>query len=55
MKGGGDLEGVSFAIKLFWKMIFLLRIILWLWKRVLHLVWALNYVYVVVEVTIKMA
>ena len=27
----------------------------WLWKRVLHLVWALYYVYRVVEVTLNMA
>ena len=31
------------------------RIIPWLWKRVLHLVWALYYVYIVVEVTLNMA
>ena len=32
-----------------------LRIIPWLWKRVLHLVWALYYVYIVVEMTLNMA
>ena len=31
------------------------RIIPWLWKRVLHLVWALYYVYIVVEMTLNMA
>ena len=35
----------SACIYVFWKMIFLFRIITWLWKRVLHLVWALYYVY----------
>ena len=57
MKGGG-LEGVSSATYLFWKMIFVkkpFRIIPWLWKRVLHLVWALYYVYIVVEMTSNMA
>ena len=57
MKGGG-LEGVSSATYLFWKMIFFkkpFRIIPWLWKRVLHLVWALYYVYIVVEMTLNMA
>ena len=55
---GGGLEGVSSATYLFWKMIFLkkpFRIIPWLWKRVLHLVWALYYVYIVVEMTLNMA
>ena len=32
-----------------------LRIIPWLWKRVLHLVWALYYVYIAVEMTLNMA
>ena len=36
----------------FWKPF---RIIPWLWKRVLHLVWALYYVYIVVEMTLNMA
>ena len=31
------------------------RIIAWLWKRVLHFVWALYYVYMVVEMTLNMA
>ena len=31
------------------------RVIPWLWKRVLHLVWALYYVYIVVEMTLNMA
>ena len=53
MKGGG----VSSATYLFWKMIFWkpFRIIPWLLIRVLHLVWALYYVYIVVEVTLNMA
>ena len=56
MKGGG-LEGVSSATYVFWKVIFLkpFRIIPWLLKRVLHLVWALFYVYIVVEMTLNMA
>ena len=37
---------------IFWKPF---RIIPWLLKRVLHLVWALYYVYIVVEVTLNMA
>ena len=32
-----------------------LRIIPWLWKFVLHLIWALYYVYIVFEVTMNMA
>ena len=36
----------------FWKPF---RIIPWLLKRVLHLVWALYYVYIVVEMTLNMA
>ena len=49
--------GVSSSTYLFWIMIFLksFRIIPWLWKRVLHLVWALYYVYIVVEMTLNMA
>ena len=35
----------------FWKPF---RIIPWLWKRVLHLVWALYYVYIVLEMTLNM-
>ena len=31
------------------------RIIPWLWKRVLHLVWALYYVYILDEMTLNMA
>ena len=58
MKGGGCLEVVLSATYLLWKMIFskkTFRIIPWLWKRVLHLVWALYYVYIVVEMTLNMA
>ena len=50
MKGGGGLEGArvphTYSEKwFFWKPF---RIIPWLWKRVLHLVWALYYVYIVI-------
>ena len=50
-------EGVSSATYLFWNDFFNkpFRIIPWLWKRVLHLVWALYYVYIVVEMTLNMA
>ena len=44
---------LSYFEKWFFKKPF--RIIPWLWKRVLHLVWALYYVYIVVEVTLNMA
>ena len=51
MKGGG------FPIPILKNDFFLkpIRIIPWLWKRVLHLVWALYYVYILVEVTLNMA
>ena len=51
---GGGLEFHITILKnyFFWKS---LRIIPWLWKRVLNLVWALYYVYIVVEMTLNMA
>ena len=57
MKGGGCQGGLECHIPIlkndFLKKTF--RIIPWLWKRVLHLVWALYYVYIVVEMTLNMA
>ena len=57
MKGGGVSRGsrvpLSYFEKDFFKKPF--RIIPWLWKRVLHLVWALYYVYIVDEMTLNMA
>ena len=53
MKGGG-LEFHIPILKIdFFKNPF--RIIPWLWKRALHLVLALYYVYIVVEMTLNMA
>ena len=49
-RGGGSWVPHTYSEK--W---FFFRIIPWLWKRVLHLVWALYYVYVVVEMTLNMA
>ena len=52
-EGGGSRVPHTYSEKwFFWKPF---RIIPWLWKRVLHLVWALYYVYIVVEVTLNMA
>ena len=45
-------RGVMFQIRILKKTF---RIIPWLWKRVLHLVWDLYYVYIVVEMTLNMA
>ena len=43
----------TYSEKWFFKKPF--TIIPWLWKRVLHLVWALYYVYIVDEMTLNMA
>ena len=52
-RGGGSRVPHTYSEKwFFWKPF---RIIPWLWKRVLHLVWALYYVYIVVEMTLNMA
>ena len=53
MKGGGVLH----AINIFRQMLFWIpfRIIPWMSKRVLHIVLALCYVYIVVEVSMNMA
>ena len=57
MKGGGSRGGLECHLPIlkndFFKKPF--RIIPWLWKRVLHLVWALYYVYRVDEMTLNMA
>ena len=57
MRGGGSRGGLECHIPILkndfcWKPF---RIIPWLLKRVLHLVWALYYVYIVVEMTLNMA
>ena len=52
-EGGGSLEFHIRILKTDFKKIF--RIIPWLWKRVLHLVWAFYYVYIVVELTMNAA
>ena len=54
MKGGG-LEFHKPILKNDLKKKKTFRIIPWLWKRVLHLVWALYYVYIVDEMTLNMA
>ena len=54
MKEGGGLE-CHIPILKKWFFLKTIRIIPWLWKRVLHLVWALYYVYLVVEMTLNMA
>ena len=52
--GGGSRVPHTYSEKLFFlKKTF--RIIPWLWRHDLHLVWALYYVYIVVEVTLNMA
>ena len=52
-EGRGGLEfHIPILKKWFFKKLF--RIIPWLWKRVLHLVWALYYVYVVANVQIQL-
>ena len=55
IKGGR--EGVSRAINVFFKngLSKPFRIIPWLSKRVLHIVWALYYIHIVVDVTMNMA
>ena len=58
MKGGGGSRGglechIPILKNDFFKKPF--RMIPRLWKRVLHLVWALYYVYIVVEITLNMA
>ena len=54
MKEGGGLE-CHIPILKKWFFLKTIRIIPWLWKRVLHLVWALYYVYLVVEMTLNLA
>ena len=52
-RGGGSRVPHTYSEKwFFWKPF---RIIPWLLKRVLHIVWALYYAYIVVEVTMNMA
>ena len=51
-------EGVPFSINVFFLNVFAwkpFRITPWLPKRILDIVWALYYVYIVVEVTMNMA
>ena len=50
-EGGGR---VSCAISVFFQKCFL-KNIPWLQQRVLHIVWALYYIHIVVEVTVIMA
>ena len=56
MKGGGSREGLEYHIPILKNDFFLkpFRIIPWLLKRVLHLVWDLYYVYILVEMTLNM-
>ena len=54
INGGGGLEFHLRILKNDFKKKHLdIRIIPWLWKRALHLIWALYYVYTVVEVTMN--
>ena len=49
IKGGGVSSAIGgFQQKIVWKPV---KILPWLLKRVLHIIWTLYYIYVVVEVT----